>query len=389
MNQRDLSELRRRLNPDKRNPTVLRGCYVDSEGKVISTFVQAVARLPQEENEKYMALFKKCLSGTAGQNLLPIDFTPEQVETGEAHRLLMTLRDTGLQDASAVDEFCGRAIAYVRAKHDELAQSVDAQQAADNYLILLLHDGYDLPVRTADDELDREQSSEMFSYILCAVCPVRQSKPSLRYFAAESEFHSRETDWVVGVPDLGFLFPAFEERSANVHRALYYTRDAADLHDAFLQSVFNAQPQMTAPEQKEALQAILQETLQEECSLDVVQTMHETVSAMIEEQKADKNAEALCLTGRDVKQVLENCGVSQEKQAAFEERYAESFGEQAAIPAVNVVAPKQFRIDTPNVSIKVDPEHSDLVETRMIDGRYYIVILADGDVEVNGMRISC
>ena len=143
------------------------------------------------------------------------------------------------------------------------------------------------------------------------------------------------------------------------------------------------------PEQKEALQAILQETLQEECSLDVVQTMHETVSAMIEEQKADKNAEALCLTGRDVKQVLENCGVSQEKQAAFEERYAESFGEQAAIPAVNVVAPKQFRIDTPNVSIKVDPEHSDLVETRMIDGRYYIVILADGDVEVNGMRISC
>ena len=318
-----------------------------------------------------------------------IDFTPEQVETGEAHRLLMTLRDTGLQDASAVDEFCGRAIAYVRAKHDELAQSVDAQQAADNYLILLLHDGYDLPVRTAGDELDREQSSEMFSYILCAVCPVRQSKPSLRYFAAESEFHSRETDWVVGVPDLGFLFPAFEERSANVHRALYYTRDAADLHEAFLQSVFNAQPQMTAPEQKEALQAILQETLQEECSLDVVQTMHETVSAMIEEQKADKNAEALCLTGRDVKQVLENCGVSQEKQAAFEERYAESFGEQAAIPAVNVVAPKQFRIDTPNVSIKVDPEHSDLVETRMIDGRYYIVILADGDVEVNGMRISC
>ena len=81
--------------------------------------------------------------------------------------------------------------------------------------------------------------------------------------------------------------------------------------------------------------------------------------------------------------------MSQEKQTAFEERYAESFGEQAAIPAVNMVAPKQFRIDTPNVSIKVDPEHSDLVETRMIDGRYYIVILADGDVEVNGMRITC
>ena len=389
MNQRDISEIRRRLNPDKKNPTIIRGCYMDAEGKVISTFDQDVNRMSTDENEKYMAIFKKCLSGTAGQNLLPIDFTPEQVQEGAEHQLLSVLRQTALKDEDAVETFWLRAMAYVQAEHEKLAQSVDAQQNADHYLVLMMHDGYDVPVRNNNDELDHDQGTDMFSYVLCAVCPVKQSKPALRYIAAESVFHARESDWVVGAPELGFMFPAFEERSANIHRAMYYTRNTSDLHDAFLLSVFGTEPQMTAPEQKETLQAILQETLKEECSLDVVQTMHETVSAMIEEQKADQSAEALTLTSRDVKNVLDTCGVSEEKQAAFEEKYEETFGEQAAIPAVNMVTPKQFKIDMPNVSIKVSPEHSDLVETRMIDGRYYIMILADGDVEVNGMRINC
>ena len=388
MNQRDIAEIRRRMNPDKKNPTVIRGCYLDAEGKVISTCEMDVNRMTTEENEKYMAIFKKVLSGTAGQNLLNVDFAPEQVQEGGEHRLLSALRETALRDEDAVETFWLRAMAWVQSEHERLAQSVDAQQNADRYLVLMMHDGYDVPVRGGDDELDHDRGTDMFSYIVCAVCPVKQAKSALRYVPSESEFHARESDWVAGAPELGFLFPAFEERSANIHRAVYYTRSASDLHEVFLQSVFGTQPPMAAPEQKETLQAILQESLKEECNLDVVQTMHETVSAMIEEQKADKYAEALTLTGRDVKNVLETCGVSPEKQEAFEEKYAEAFGEQAAIPAVNMVTPKQFRIDMPNVSIKVSPEHSDLVETRMIDGRYYIVILADGDVEVNGMKIS-
>ena len=388
MNQRDIAEIRRRLNPDKKNPTIIRGCYLDAEGKVISTCEMDVNRMTIEENEKYMAIFKKCLSGTAGQNLLTIDFTQEQVQESGEYQLLSALRTTGLKDEDAVETFWLRAMAYVQAEHEKLAQSVEAQQSADHYLVLMMHDGYDVPVRNNNDELDHDRGTDMFSYMLCAVCPVKQAKSALRYVPSLSEFHAMESDWVVGAPELGFMFPAFEERSANVNRAMYYTRNASEMHDNFLLTVFGTEPQMSAPEQKETLQAILQESLKEECSLDVVQTMHETVSAMIEEQKADKYAEALTLTSRDVKNVLETCGVSEEKQAAFEEKYEETFGQQAAIPAVNMVTPKQFKIETPNVSIKVSPEHSDLVETRMIDGRYYIMILADGDVEVNGMRIT-
>lgn len=386
MNQRDLAELKRRLNPQHRNPTVIRGCYVTGDGQVISTFVQSLHGMPDAENEKYMAIFRKTLSGTQGQNLLPVEFAGAK-ET-EAHRLLMTLRDSALKDDAAVDSFFEKVVAYIRESGVARLQSVDAQQAADHYLVLLMHDGYDVPYRDKNDEADMDRSTDVFHYILCGVCPVKQTKSTLSYFATESEFHSREADWVVGAPELGFLFPAFEERSANIYGAMYYTRDIADLHDDFVRGVLGQEPVMPAQEQKETFQTLLQETLGEECSLDVMQAVHETVSTMIEERKADRHADPLTLTGQDVRNVLQDCGVSEEKAAAFQEQYGQAFGQFAEIPAVNVVTPRQFVVNTPSVSIHVDPEHSDLIETRVIDGKRYILVLADGNVEVNGVSVA-
>jgi len=388
MNQRDLSEIRRRLNPERRYPTVIRGCYVSWAGEVISTFAQPVHHLPAEENEKYMALFKRVLSGTAGQNLQEIDFSAAQVMEGEEHRILSELRASGLTDEEAVSAFYERVIAYIRSISPADAQSVTEQQNAGNYLILLLHDGYDIAFRDQNGETDAEQSTDVFSYILCCVCPVKQTKPVLAYFTEDSGFHNRMADWAVSMPELGFLFPAYEERSANIYRALYYSRNTADLHDAFIESVFGSDLPMPAPEQQETFQHVLQDALEEECSMEVIQAVHETVRTRLEEQKADKTAEPLRLSGSDVKSVLESCGVSMERAEAFENKYADAFGQHTEIPAVNVVAPKQFKVSTPSVSIQVDPERSDLIETRIIDGRPYIMVLADGDVEVNGVNVK-
>lgn len=388
MNQRDFSELRRRLNPDKRNQSVIRGCYVSHDGQVISTFALPVYGMAQEEVEKYMAIFKKTLSGTANQNLLPVEFTVRQTMEGEEHKLLMDLRGTALKDDMAVNEFYGKVIGYIRALREQEVQSVEADQNACNYLILLTYDSYDVPYKDGNDEADADRSSDVFSYILCAVCPVKPTKPALGYFAAEGEFHNKPSDWMVAMPELGFLFPTFEERSANIYNAMFYTRDSGNLHDEFMKVIFGAEPQMPASTQKETFQAVLQESLQEECSLDVMQAVHETVSSMIEERKADKHAEPLRLTRQDVKDVLESSGVSQEKMDAFDQQYTQAFGAYTELPAVNMVTPRSFKVNTPSVTINVDPAHSDLIETRIIDGRRYILVLADGDVAVNGVNVT-
>ena len=155
-----------------------------------------------------------------------------------------------------------------------------------------------------------------------------------------------------------------------------------------MRQVFGAQPPMPAPEQQETFQAVLQQALGEECSLGVVQAVQEPVCSMLEERKADKKAETMTLSRKDVKDVLKGCGVSEEKTAAFDEQYAEAFGAYAELPAVNMVPAKTFRVVTPSVTIQVDPAHSDLIETRIIDGVKYVLIRADEEITVNGVLIS-
>ena len=142
---------------------------------------------------------------------------------------------------------------------------------------------------------------------------------------------------------------------------------------------------MPAAEQTENFQTLLAQSLGTECSLDVVQEMHEVVSGLIEEQ--GKDDEPLMLSKQDVARMLTDGGVSEERVEAFQKGFDATFGTGAVLPAVNVVTPKQFRVEMPSVSIKVDPKQADLLETRVIDGRSYLLIPIEGDIAVNGQPV--
>ena len=385
MNQHDLSEIKRRLNPDKRNPTLICGCYVDHVGNPITRFELPVRTLYEQENQKYMAIFKRVLSGQIGQNLMPIAFPVEDNPSASGiSRLLLQARDSGLNDADAVEEIFTRLIAGIRAEHPD-TQSVEEAQKADNWLVLLLYDTMDVRHRGKDGEMDSENADRSFCYILCAICPVRQDKPALRYDPQDSIFHERTSEWLAGSPSLGFLFPLYEDGAADVNTMIFFSRDSNDAHQAFLEASFGLEALMPAGEQTDQFQSVLVQSLGTECSLEVVQEMHEAVSSLMAEQ--DKDAEPLMLSRNDVAKVLQSSGVSEEKVEAFQQGFDQVFGAGAVLPAVNVVQPKQFRVDLPSVSIKVDPEHTDLLETRTIDGRSYLLIPIEGDIAVNGQPV--
>ena len=380
MNQRDTAELKRRLNPEKRNPSVICGCYTDHIGNPISFFEMPIYMLREQENEKYMEIFRKVLSGQIGQNLSPVAFPPENDD------LLLRVRNSALKDETVLREFFDRLIAGLRAEHPDM-QSVEDAQHADNWLILVLYDDMDVRQRDPNEEVDHENSDRAFSYFLCAVCPVKQEKPVLRYVPSESLFRDRVPEWLAGAPALGFLFPLYEGGAADVNAMLFFTKEKKDAHEAFLKAAFNVEAVMPAAEQTDSFQALLAQALGTECSLNVVQEMHEAVSELIEEQQKDKDAEPLMLSKQDVARVLSDAGVSEERTEAFRQGFDATFGANAALPAVNIVAPKQFKVDLPSVSIKVDPKQADLLETRVIDGRSYLLIPIEGDIAVNGQPV--
>ena len=374
MNRKEIAEIRRRLNPDKNAISCIRGCYVNEKREIVSAFNYSLLSLPMEEQEKYLAIFKRTLAGVPGRNLIDIEFRPDQVMEDDAHGLLMGLRNTALTVDQGVEKLCRKII--------------DSLDMEGNYLILMLHDAYDVPFRQADAYRTDAVSEEVFHYIMVSVCPVKPTKPALSYFSEDNAFHSRNLDWVVSGPELGFMFPTFDDRATNIYSALYFTRDAANAHDEFVDAVFHCDAPMPAAEQREVFQAVLEDTLDEDLSLEVVQTVHEQLRDMLQEHDRDKTAEPLTISRKEMSGMLQSCGVPEEKLTAFEEKYDAEFGQGMSLNAVNIAQPKKFELRTPDVVVQVNPERSDLIETRVIDGQRYILIRAEEGVEVNGVNIA-
>lgn len=374
MNQRELGELRRRFRPDKSAVSRIYGCYVNSSREVISYIDASLGMMPQEEAEKYLGLLKKALSGTLGRNLIDIVFSTRQVADSDEHRLLSALRDSALKDGAVRQAF-----------YQKIIESLDMGDS--NYLILLAHDVYDVPYRGKDDETQADASDQVFSYLVCCVCPVKDSKAQLGYFPGENEFHNCAAGQIVAAPELGFLFPAFDDRSANIYNALFYSHKPGEIHHEFIDAVFHTEPPMSAPEQREAFESALSEALEDACSIDVVQAVHERLTARIEQHRESKDPEPLALTPGEVGRILADCGVAEERAHAFCEKCGEQFGDGAALNPDNLIDRKRFEIKTANATISVDPEHSYLVETRVINGRKYILIPAEESVEVNGLSV--
>ncbi len=373
MTEKEIAELRRRYRPDKNNISCVHGCCVNDKGEIVSRFSQSLHIMPEEEAEKLLSLLRKALSGTVGRNLLDLTFSTSQVADSEEHRLLMALRDSGLADEAVLEEFFSRA-----------ASSLHIEG---NYLILLSHEIYDVPYRSRDGERQEDASSEVFPYILCAVCPVKTTKPALGYYLDDNEFRTCSIDWLVSPPELGFLFPAFDDRSTNLYNALYYTKSAEENHPEFIESVFCCPSPMPAQQQQETFRALLSETLADQCSCEVVQAVDHQLREMIEDHKERKVEEPLTVSPETVQGILEDCGVAEERAADFGARCREALGNDGEISPRNLVNLKQVEITTPDVTVRVKAERDDLVETRIIDGTRYILIRVEEGVEVNGVPV--
>ena len=342
---------------------------MDGEKEKKTRIKEAFLSLPEEEMFKYFDIFRKCLSGTVGKNLLNMEFPLETEAEGGTQEFLLKLRDSRLTDDKMLEEFYDKVIA--------------CYDYAENYLILLIHAAYDIPGKSSDGSEMFDASDEVYDYVLCSICPVKLSKPGLSYHAEENSFHERTRDWVVELPADGFLFPAFNDRSTDIHSLLYYSKNAKELREDFVRDLLGCTLPLPAPAQKETFNLLVEETLGEECSYETVKNIHENLHELV--QQNAENPEPLTLDKAEVKYLFEKSGVEEEKLEDFDAYFEAAAGEKSGLLASNIADTRKFEIKTPEVSIQVSPDYMDLVETRIIDGRKCIVIGVDDQVEINGI----
>ncbi len=373
MNEKEVGELRRRTRRERSNMTSIYGCFVNAQKEIVSEFHQSTGIMPENEAEKYFATLRRVLSGAIGRNLIDLTFRTAQVADSPEHKLLMDLRKTELKDDDLRRSFYQKVIETVT--------------LPDSYLILIGCDHYDVPFKSKDDEIQQDNSNEVFTYLLCAICPVKLSKPALRYMAENKEFHDGGAYQVAAAPELGFLFPAFDNRATNIYNALYYTHSPKDNHEPFVEAIFNTPVPQPAAQQKQSFEALLTTSVGEECSLEVAQTVHDQLCQSIAMHKESKIADPLLINKEQLKDALSMSGVGEKGIARFSVQYDETFGAEAELHPKNLIDTKRFEIRTPDVSIQVAPERSDLIQTRIIGGVKYIMICADEDIQVNGVSI--
>ena len=372
MTEKEIAEIRRRFKSGKCNISHIRGCFVSEKKEIISEFDQSLGLMSEDDADAMLKMLKKTLSGTPDRNLLDIEFSTAQVLESDEHKLLMGLRSSCLKDNELVQELYQKIIS--------------TYENDDGYLIILAYDAYDVFNTTADGEIDKD-SSKVFNYFLCSVCPVKSGKSTLSYYLPGRCFRTVAADTVLGAPELGFMFPSFDDRSANIYGALYYTKKLNDSHDATADALFKSALPMPAQTQKETFAEILEQTTGEDCSMMVVRTVHSHINNMLEEHKAEKAEEAPVLTKSDVEEMLRYSGVPDEKIEKFSEKYDDSFGKDATLNPKNIADTKIINVKTPEAKVKISAGNASVIETRIIDGVKYILIRADSEVEVNGVNI--
>ncbi|MCH5251776.1 MAG: DUF4317 domain-containing protein [Lachnospiraceae bacterium] len=372
MNRKEISEIKKRFTKTKCSITRICGCYVDAEKNKRLELKEAFLGLPEEEMYKYIDIFRKTLSGSIGRTLMNMEFpTEEETKEDGTQRFLMKLVESKLQDSKLLDQFYDKVIEHYK--------------NPENYFIILIHDAYDIPKITSDGVENFDASEYVYDYILCSICPVKLTKPGLCYNAETNLIQDRIRDWLVQPPELGFLFPAFNDRNMDIHSLLYYSKNADELDFAITENLLGCQLPLPAKSQKETFNAIVEESLGLDCDYDVVKSIHENLNQMVEENK--ENPEPLSLNKADMSRLLEKSGVEGEKIEAFEAHFEETVGEKETLMADNISNTRKFEVRTPDVTVQVNPERTDLVETKIIDGVPCLVIEINDLVEVNGIQI--
>ncbi|MEG0297273.1 MAG: DUF4317 domain-containing protein [Clostridium sp.] len=342
MNKKDVLELKRRLKKDHCTFTRMCGCYVDAQKNIVLNLKETVLNLDENEFFKYLEIAKKTLSGTIGNNLLELNFVVDEENVSNKQHFLMNLKKSRLKDDSLLDDF--------------YKSIIDSYDYTGNFIILAFHDAYDVITKTSDNS-KLDESEEVYEYILCAICPVSLTKSGLGYLEDEDRIGALSREWMVGPPDLGFVFPAFIDRSSDVNSLMYYTKNAKDTHPELMEDGLGCDSKQTATEQKAIFHTIIQNAIgdDEETANKFFMEIQENLNNIVDEKDAmtDTEREPIILSNNVIQDVLLESGVPEEITTKIEKSYTEEFGDtppvvehliDAKILAANAQRKKEQRL---------------------------------------------
>lgn len=372
MNKKEINEIRRILEKNDCRIDRMCGCYVDEKGQLITELKDSFHSLADEELFRYCEIFRKVLSGRIGRTVLNLEFPLSEEKEGGHQEKLYRLLKSGLQDGDLVREF--------------FRDLMGTLKTSEKYLLLLAHGIYDIPGRTSDHMALSDSSDYVYSFLICAVCPVTLLRDGLCYDSGEQTFFSRTENWGVQMPETGFLYPAFNDRGTDLHAALWYAKNEKCRHEELAAGLLGLELPRGESTERDVFREVVEQSLGPDCDYESVRNIHDAVNKIIEEEK--EAGEQAYLDGGSLAAILTESGAAPEAAERAKTAYQKVLGDGARpILADNVAAPKKLSVKSDHMKMEVLSEASELIETRVIDGMEYFLIPVTDNVTVNGIRI--
>lgn len=203
INREDMLELTRRMTPKRTSIDRIAGGYMDRDGFLDGSFNTNFLNLSMKEKERNLAIAKAIPFSRTNDQLKEVEFLAENEKPGSVWQLLMAMRECGLKNDALNETFYELVGERYRADGD--------------YAIFVFHGTYDVPLKASDKE-SLWESEEVYEYLICTISPL-------------------EGEYEPGMPECGFLFPAFSERSTDIHRAAVFQADPGHPHEELLEEI--------------------------------------------------------------------------------------------------------------------------------------------------------
>lgn len=199
----DMLELTRRMNLKRNCFGRIAGAYIAEEGWIDGTFNTYFRNLSPQEQTSKLAIAKTIPFAESNVHLREYTFSKEKERPDTMWGLLMGIRECELKNDALLETL-----------YEKVTESYSAQGA---YALMIYHGIYDIP-RKASDKESLWESEEVYSFLIGAVCPLTG-------------------EYEPGKPTCGFLFPAFRNRSGDVHRIDFFQAEDSGNGSSLLEAV--------------------------------------------------------------------------------------------------------------------------------------------------------
>ncbi len=193
LNREDMLELTRRMTVSRNNINRIAGAYMDSDGYIDGDFNVNFLNLDNKDKEKNLAIAKAIPFAETNEQLKEYRFPGDGKEAKQMQMLLEGLRECGLKNDALMENF----YEYVG----------ESYETTSDYSIIMFHGTYDIPIK-GSDKAEQWESEEVYDYIICAICPLKD-------------------EYEPGLPECGFLYPSFKDRSSDVEHIAVFAVDSS------------------------------------------------------------------------------------------------------------------------------------------------------------------